>query len=366
MQARNAQFHLVNAAGSAYGTLVAGGLDIQAGGAVNVQSPVNLLNSANVFLNAESQLTIRKNPADNGGLFTGAGLVLETTTVPAIGFHRPGIEGQALLFLNNQFRRKMITGAEYIIWDAFNHGPGSGLNADLLDGVDGNGYSQASHNHNSIYALIEHDTAHDDRFALIEHDTAHDDRFSQLGHSHGYMPLGGGTFTGSVTLDSNSLLITTHGIRTSAGGTASDVSAGIANLGSSQVNFIAAGVSQGQVTSSQWYMEQNISGASITNRSDRRIKTNIEEAPGIDFAGLKKLKAYRFNFKAKRDRVRGTIPEQPSQVGLMAQDVQAIAPWAVDATNPDELGIHLEAMDAALLLYCQQLDGRLDAIEARK
>jgi hypothetical protein len=360
MQARNGQFHLLNAAGSAYGTLVASGLDIQAGGAgVSLQAPLTLSNNANLFLNAESQLIVRKAPADNGSLYTLAGITLEAGSgVPAIGFHRPGIEGAALLFLNNQFRRKATSGQDYVIWDAFNDGASSGLDADLLDGVDGSGYSQTSHNHNSIYALIEHDSAHDDRFSLLGHT-----------HSSGsFMPLSGGTFTGSVTFDSNSLLITTHGIRMTSGGTASDVSTGLANLSGSgsQVDFIAAGVSQGRVNNTQLYMEANISGASITNRSDRRIKTNIEEAPGLDFAGLKKLKAYRFNFKAKRDRVRGTIPEQPVQVGLMAQDVQAIAPWAIDATNPDELGIHLEALDAALLLYCQQLDGRLDAIEARR
>jgi hypothetical protein len=137
MQARNAQFHLLNQAGSAYGTLVAGGLDIQAGGAgISIQSSLSTANNANIFLNGNSQLLARKPAADNGDLYINAGVYIEATGgIAAIGFHRPGVNGAAFMEMGGTFHRKTIAGAQHQIWDAGNDGASSGLDADTVDGV---------------------------------------------------------------------------------------------------------------------------------------------------------------------------------------------------------------------------------------
>lgn len=58
---------------------------------------------------------------------------------------------------DNCFYKKYSDGEEYKIWDSGNHGPGSGLNADLLDGQHASEFAPAVHTH-SNYVLKTGDT----------------------------------------------------------------------------------------------------------------------------------------------------------------------------------------------------------------
>jgi hypothetical protein len=51
---------------------------------------------------------------------------------------------------DNNFYKRTSAGEESKIWDSGNHGPGSGLNADLLDGLHAAAFAAASHTHSYL------------------------------------------------------------------------------------------------------------------------------------------------------------------------------------------------------------------------
>lgn len=57
---------------------------------------------------------------------------------------------------------KTPTGAEGMFWHSRNHGSGSGLDADLLDGQEGSYYAPATHYHDDRYSMLGH--THDSRY----------------------------------------------------------------------------------------------------------------------------------------------------------------------------------------------------------
>lgn len=65
-------------------------------------------------------------------------------------------------------------------------------------------YAGISHNHDSVYAAIGHN--HDSVYAAIGHN--HDSVYAAISHTHPYLPLTGGTLTGSLAFPGNGQLDT--------------------------------------------------------------------------------------------------------------------------------------------------------------
>lgn len=71
-------------------------------------------------------------------------------------------------------------------------GPGSGLNADLLDGLDSGDFSLTGHDHDADYSDISHN---------------HSGVYAPIVHTHSYVAKSGDNMTGVLRLDANSGLI---------------------------------------------------------------------------------------------------------------------------------------------------------------
>ena len=100
------------------------------------------------------------------------------------------------------------------------------------------------------------------------------------------------------------------------------------------------------------------SGATAwTANSDERLKTNIKP---IENAAQKvsTLRAVTGRYK--------TDDEGVSRSFLIAQDVQAVLPEAVDASDPDKLGVQYTDTIPLLVAAIKELTTRLEALEAKK
>jgi len=95
---------------------------------------------------------------------------------------------------------------------------------------------------------------------------------------------------------------------------------------------------------------------SWTASSDERLKTNLVP---IENAASKvsSLRAVTGRFK--------TDEEGTSRAFLIAQDVQAVLPEAVDSTNPDKLGVQYTEVIPLLVAAIKELSAKNDALEAR-
>ena len=97
-------------------------------------------------------------------------------------------------------------------------------------------------------------------------------------------------------------------------------------------------------------------GTAWTTTSDERLKTDlipIENAA----SKVSTLRAVTGRFK--------TDEEGTSRSFLIAQDVQAVLPEAVDATNPDKLGVQYTEVIPLLVAAIKELSAKNDALEAR-
>jgi hypothetical protein len=97
-------------------------------------------------------------------------------------------------------------------------------------------------------------------------------------------------------------------------------------------------------------------GVAWIANSDERLKEIIE--PIAD--GLKKVNTLRAIIGAyKSDK------EKTRRPFLIAQDVQAVLPEAVDASNPDKLGLAYSEVIPLLVASIQELSVKNEALEAR-
>ena len=98
-------------------------------------------------------------------------------------------------------------------------------------------------------------------------------------------------------------------------------------------------------------------GTSWTSASDERVKDIIE--PITD--GLNKVNSLRSvigKYKTDEEGTRRSF--------LIAQDVQAVLPEAVDATNPDELGVNYTEVIPLLVAAIQELKAEVDLLKGVK
>jgi hypothetical protein len=97
-------------------------------------------------------------------------------------------------------------------------------------------------------------------------------------------------------------------------------------------------------------------GTSWTSNSDERAKDIIE--PITDAANkVSSLRAVIGKYKTDAEGTRRSF--------LIAQDVQAVLPEAVDTTNPDNLGIQYTEIMPLLVASIKELSARLAALEAK-
>jgi hypothetical protein len=98
------------------------------------------------------------------------------------------------------------------------------------------------------------------------------------------------------------------------------------------------------------------SATSWSSASDERLKDIIEPIEG----GLQKVNALRAvigSYKADEAKTRRAF--------LIAQDLQNVLPEAVDASNPDALGVQYTEVIPLLVAAIQELSAKNDALEAR-
>jgi hypothetical protein len=162
--------------------------------------------------------------------------------------------------------------------------------------------------------------------------------------------------TERMRLDSSgNLLVGT----TSAGGTADPLlslkksggttwQAGPAGAGSGNLFYVLNSSDVGVYLSS--------GNTSWTANSDERLKTDL--VPITDGAEkVSSLRAVTGRFK--------TDKEGTSRSFLIAQDVQKVLPEAVDASNPDKLGVQYTDVIPLLVAAIKELSAKNDALEAR-
>lgn len=95
---------------------------------------------------------------------------------------------------------------------------------------------------------------------------------------------------------------------------------------------------------------------SWSTSSDERLKTDL--VPITDAAAkVLSLRAVTGRYK--------TDEEGKSRSFLIAQDVQSVLPEAVDASNPDALGVQYTEVIPLLVAAIQELSAKNDALEAR-
>ena len=97
-------------------------------------------------------------------------------------------------------------------------------------------------------------------------------------------------------------------------------------------------------------------GTSWSSTSDERLKTDlipIENAA----SKISSLRAVTGRFK--------TDEEGTSRSFLIAQDVQAVLPEAVDATNPDKLGVQYTDVIPLLVAAIKELSTEVEALKAK-
>jgi hypothetical protein len=100
-----------------------------------------------------------------------------------------------------------------------------------------------------------------------------------------------------------------------------------------------------------------IKGSYLTS-SDMRLKENIEPVVG-SLARLRQLRCMSFDWK---DQTPG--PSGMKQLGLIAQDVQAVVPEAVVAANGDMLAVSYPAITALLVEGLKEQQQQIDELRA--
>ena len=98
------------------------------------------------------------------------------------------------------------------------------------------------------------------------------------------------------------------------------------------------------------------SGTSWSSTSDERLKTDLVP---IENAASKVLTLRAVTGRFKTDEV------GKSRAFLIAQDIQKVLPEAVDASNPEKLGVQYTDVIPLLVAAIKELSAKNDALEAR-
>jgi hypothetical protein len=93
-----------------------------------------------------------------------------------------------------------------------------------------------------------------------------------------------------------------------------------------------------------------------TSSSDERLKTDLIPIENAT-SKVSSLRAVTGRFK--------TDEEGKSRAFLIAQDVQAVLPEAVDATNPDKLGVQYTDVIPLLVAAIKELSAEVEALKAK-
>ena len=124
--------------------------------------------------------------------------------------------------------------------------------------------------------------------------------------------------------------------------------------------------------SSHAYNQPNVSYWSVY--SDRRLKKNIKDSTvGLDAIKAVKIRSYEYKTKAEKDEViadglqeNAIVENSGPQVGVIAQELQAVMPDCVDAnTSTGVLTVNPENLQWAMVKAVQELSAKNDALEAR-
>jgi hypothetical protein len=97
-------------------------------------------------------------------------------------------------------------------------------------------------------------------------------------------------------------------------------------------------------------------GTSWTNSSDERLKDIIEPI-GNAITKVSSLRAVIGKFKTDEEGIRRSF--------LIAQDVQAVLPEAVDSSDPDKLGVQYTDVIPLLVAAIKELNAKVTALEAQ-
>ena len=92
-------------------------------------------------------------------------------------------------------------------------------------------------------------------------------------------------------------------------------------------------------------------GATALSASDRRVKNNIEEFDSSEF--LNEITGYKYNYKKPETHGEG------DQVGVMAQDVEKVAPQAVNTNEDGVKEIDYNRLGGPILAALSDLNKRL-------
>jgi hypothetical protein len=171
-------------------------------------------------------------------------------------------------------------------------------------------------------------------------------------------PVAGGvaTFTQAMTLDaSGNLLVGTTGLNATWNtrltlSSDSGTTRWAVGPYSTATNFVISGASGGGV-----YLN-GTAATSWTSASDERLKDIIEPI-GNAVAKVGSLRAVIGKFKNDALNTRKSF--------LIAQDVQSVLPEAVDASNPDRLGLAYTDVIPLLVAAIKELTARVQTLEAK-
>jgi len=101
-----------------------------------------------------------------------------------------------------------------------------------------------------------------------------------------------------------------------------------------------------------------ISGT-LTESSDRRLKTSIRPLEGETLAKLSRLRPVRYRFKNQKTHPAG------EQIGLIAQDVRTEFPALVDGEDGDALSLSYSKLTAVLIKGLQEHQSMVDSLKGR-
>jgi hypothetical protein len=199
------------------------------------------------------------------------------------------------------------------------------------------------------------------------------------GSTHAWYVSAGGTagnnitFTQAMTLDASGNLIlggtsqiaSCRSSITNAGGDQLAINATNTSTGQSAIKFCNAGTAYGYIwwdkADSRLYV-QNTSGGvylastatSWTANSDERLKDIIEPISNA-VSKVGSLRAIIGKYKNDQTNTRRSF--------LIAQDVQSVLPEAVDASNPDQLGVAYTDVIPLLVAAIKELSAEVNALK---
>ena len=154
---------------------------------------------------------------------------------------------------------------------------------------------------------------------------------------------------------------------TNAGGDQLAINATNTSTGQSAIKFCNAGTAQAFVwwdkSDSRFYVQNSSGGVylastatSWTSNSDERLKDIIEPISNA-VSKVGSLRAIIGKYKNDETNTRRSF--------LIAQDVQSVLPEAVDASNPDKLGVAYTDVIPLLVAAIKELTARVQTLETR-